>query len=120
MRSIRKNRFGGTGSKTKPLWTRTDRNNGRWAGTTTWKTGCGLSLSPDVSQPGSFHRSAKVKPFRSSLWKMPAPSDMLVLIQWHGRTMGVLLSRLAGVNVDQSTAEAIGNWHYWVAQGYCF
>ncbi len=51
---------------------------------------------------------------------MPAPSDMLVLIQWHGRTMGVLLSRLAGVNVDQSTAEAIGNWHYWVAQGYCF
>jgi len=47
-------------------------------------------------------------------------SDMLVLIRWHDRTMAVPLSQLAGVNVDESTAEAIGDWHYWVAQGYCF
>jgi hypothetical protein len=47
-------------------------------------------------------------------------SDMLVLIHWQGRTMGVPLSQLAGVNVDESTAEAIADWHYWVAQGYCF
>jgi len=45
---------------------------------------------------------------------------MLVLIHWQGRTMGVPLSQLAGVNVDESTAEAIADWHYWVAQGYCF
>jgi hypothetical protein len=45
---------------------------------------------------------------------------MLVLIRWHGRTTAVLLSQLAGVEVDESTAEAIGDWHYWVAQGYCF
>ncbi|MGH9449691.1 MAG: hypothetical protein ACRD11_04035, partial [Terriglobia bacterium] len=23
-------------------------------------------------------------------------------------------------DVDQSTSEAIADWHYWVAQGYCF
>ncbi len=47
-------------------------------------------------------------------------ADMLVLIRWQGRTMGVPLSQLAAVDVDESTAEAIGDWHYWVAQGYCF
>ena len=47
-------------------------------------------------------------------------ADMLVLIRWHGRTMAVPLSQLAGVEVDESTAEAIGDWRYWVAQGYCF
>ena len=47
-------------------------------------------------------------------------ADMLVLIRWQGRTMAVPLSQLAGVNVDQSTPEAIGDCHYWVAQGYCF
>jgi hypothetical protein len=46
-------------------------------------------------------------------------ADMLVLIRWQGRTMAVPLSQLAGVNVDQSTAEAIGDWHYWLAQGHC-
>jgi hypothetical protein len=47
-------------------------------------------------------------------------ADMLVLIRWQGRTMAVPLSQLATVNVDRSTDEAIGDWHYWVAQGYCF
>jgi Calcium binding len=47
-------------------------------------------------------------------------TDMLVLMRWQGRTMAVPLSQLAGVNVDESTAEAIADWHYWVAQGYCF
>jgi hypothetical protein len=28
--------------------------------------------------------------------------------------------QLVGVNVDPSTAEAIGDWHYWVAQRYSF
>jgi hypothetical protein len=47
-------------------------------------------------------------------------ADMLVLIHWHGRTMAVPLSQLVSVDSDQSSAEAIGDWHYWVAQGYCF
>ena len=47
-------------------------------------------------------------------------AEMLVLIRWQSRTMAVPLAQLAGVNVNESTAEAIADWHYWVAQGYCF
>ena len=47
-------------------------------------------------------------------------ADMLVLIHWQDRTMAVPLSQLAGVKVDSSTAEAIGDWHYWVVQRYSF
>jgi hypothetical protein len=47
-------------------------------------------------------------------------SEMLVLIRWQGRTMAVPLSQLVATDPDQSTAEAIGDWHYWLAQGYCF
>jgi hypothetical protein len=47
-------------------------------------------------------------------------ADMLVLIRWQDRTMAVPLSQLVAINPNQSTAEAIGDWHYWVAQGYCF
>ncbi len=47
-------------------------------------------------------------------------SDMLVLIPWHGRNMAVPLSQLAAIDPDESTEEAIGDWHYWVGQGYCF
>ena len=46
-------------------------------------------------------------------------ADMLVLIRWHGRTMVVPLSQLIAIDADDATAEAIGDWHYWVAQGYC-
>jgi hypothetical protein len=45
--------------------------------------------------------------------------DMLVLVRWQGRKMAVPLSQLTAVDPDESTAEAIGDWHYWVAQGYC-
>jgi Calcium binding len=47
-------------------------------------------------------------------------ADMLVLIRWQGRKLAVPLSQLASIDVDQSTADAIGDWHYWVAQGYLF
>ncbi len=45
--------------------------------------------------------------------------DMLVLIRRQGRNLAVPLSQLAAIDPDESTAEAIGDWHYWVAQGYC-
>ncbi len=45
--------------------------------------------------------------------------DMLVLIRWQGRTLAVPLSQLAGIDPDPSTAEAIADWQYWVAQGCC-
>jgi len=43
--------------------------------------------------------------------------DMLVQIRWQGRKMAVPLSQLAAIDADESTQEAIGDWHYWVAQG---
>ena len=47
-------------------------------------------------------------------------NDMLVLIRWQGRNLAVPLSQLAAIDADESTAEAIGDWHYWVTQGNCF
>jgi len=47
-------------------------------------------------------------------------SDMLVLIKWQGRTMAVPLSQLQAIKGNKTTNEAIADWHYWVAQGYCF
>jgi len=38
-----------------------------------------------------------------------------------GKTVEVApLSQVAHVDPDESTAEAIGDWHYWVARGYLF
>ena len=45
---------------------------------------------------------------------------MLVLIRWQSRNMTVPLSQLAAINAGESTVEAIGDWHYWLAQGYTF
>jgi hypothetical protein len=47
-------------------------------------------------------------------------TDMLVLITWYGRNVAVPLCQLTAIDADESTAEAIADWHYWVAQGYCF
>jgi hypothetical protein len=43
--------------------------------------------------------------------------DMLVQIRWQGRTMAIPLSQLEAVNPNESTEEAIADWHYWLAQG---
>jgi hypothetical protein len=43
--------------------------------------------------------------------------DMLVQIRWQNRKMAVPLSQLVAIDADESTAEAIGDWHYWIAQG---
>ena len=45
-------------------------------------------------------------------------NDMLVLIRWQGRNIAVPLSQLNPIDPDESTNEAIGDWHYWVSQGY--
>jgi hypothetical protein len=43
--------------------------------------------------------------------------DMLVQIRWQGRKMAIPLSQLEAIRADESTREAIGDWHYWLAQG---
>ena len=45
--------------------------------------------------------------------------DMLVLIRWQGRNMAIPLSQLIAIDANQPTSEAIEDWHYWIAQGYC-
>jgi len=53
-------------------------------------------------------------------------SDMLVLIRWQGRNLPVPLSQLVPIDANDSTLEAIGDWHYHrrlallVGARYCF
>ena len=47
-------------------------------------------------------------------------SDVLVLIRWQGRNVAVPLSQLLAIKGNDATNEAIADWHYWMAQGYCF
>ena len=67
---------------------------------------------------GQHRRSAREKPVEVLLMapEDACAGDMLVLIRWHDRNVAVPLSQLAAIN----TIEAIGDWHYWLAQGYCF
>jgi hypothetical protein len=44
--------------------------------------------------------------------------DMLVQIRWRGRKIAVPLSQLEAIDPDQLAKEALGDWHYWVSQGY--
>ncbi len=46
--------------------------------------------------------------------------EILVEIVWQGRTLGVPLAQLRGMGVNDETAEAIADCHYWRAQGRQF
>jgi Calcium binding len=44
--------------------------------------------------------------------------EMFVLTPWDRRTLAVPLSQLEAIAADESTRQAMEDWHYWVAQGY--
>lgn len=46
--------------------------------------------------------------------------DMFVMIRWEHGGLGVPLSQLAPTSAEPATKVAIGDWHYWVGQGYEF
>lgn len=46
--------------------------------------------------------------------------DMFVRIKWQTKTFCVPLRQLKGVKVDSDTKRALGDWSYWVSQGYRF
>lgn len=46
--------------------------------------------------------------------------EMMVEVEWGDDTIGIPLAQIKGINVDKKTAEAIADWHYWVAQGRQF
>ena len=45
-------------------------------------------------------------------------SEMFVMIEWMGRPLGVPLAQLAAVDTDETTEQAVGDWHYWLGRGY--
>ena len=99
-----------------------DRKNWSWGGIATSMTKSNSLFRPRASPPKivSPLRKGETVEVQRMAPEDACTADMLVLIRWQGRTMAVPLSQLAAVNPDESTAEAIGDWHYWVAQGYCF
>ena len=55
-------------------------------------------------------------------YKMASEDDcaheMFVQIKWSTRRLAVPLSQIEPLDADDKTREAIGDWHYWVSQGY--
>ena len=73
-----------------------------------------------VAKAVSPLRKGETVEVRSMAPEDACSSDMLALIRWQGRSMAVPLSQLLTIKGDEATNEAIADWHYWVAQGYCF
>jgi len=46
--------------------------------------------------------------------------EIFVLVQFAKRELAVPLIQLQPIDADESTTEAIEDWHYWVGQGYQF
>ena len=47
-------------------------------------------------------------------------SEMLLTVTWEKRTLAVPLAQLQPIQADKATQQAVGDWHYWVEQGYEF
>lgn len=47
-------------------------------------------------------------------------SEMFVWVRYSGDRLAVPLAQLESLSKDRETQEAIGDWHYWVAQEYEF
>jgi Calcium binding len=74
---------------------------------------CIVSLPTSPLRKGDSVEAAKMAPEDS------CSSDMLVMTRWNNRNFAVPLSQLKPLDVDESTTQAIEDWHYWIAQGYC-
>jgi hypothetical protein len=46
--------------------------------------------------------------------------EMFAIIRFIDRRLAVPLAQLQPIDADESTTEAVGDWHYWVGQGYQF
>src|SRR5271170_4204666 len=94
----------------------------RWDGTTTWKNICVFLSAPSVPP----HRA--ISPLRKGqevevVGLVPAEeceSEMFITVPWEKRTLAVPLAQLEAIQADKATQQALGDWHYWVEQGYEF
>lgn len=73
-----------------------------------------------TSVPTSPLRKGDTVEIRKMAPEGSCASDMLVMTRWKNRNIAVPLSQLKALDVDKSTNQAIEDWHYWVAHGYCF
>ena len=73
-----------------------------------------------ASVPTSPLRKGDAVEIRNMAPEKSCETDMLVMTRWQNRNIAVPLSQLKAIDVDESTTEAIEDWHYWIAQGYCF
>ena len=73
-----------------------------------------------ASLPTSPLRKGETVEIRKMAPEDSCASDMLVMTRGNSRNLAVPLSQLKAIGGDESTTQAIGDWHYWVAQGYCF
>jgi hypothetical protein len=73
-----------------------------------------------ASRPTSPLRKGDMVEIRKMTPEDSCTTDMLVITRWSNRNLAVPLSQLMPIGVEESTSQAIGDWHYWIAQGYCF
>ena len=73
-----------------------------------------------ASVPTSPLRKGESVEIRKMAPEGSCASDMLVMTRWKNRNIAVPLSQLKALDVDKSTNQAIEDWNYWVAHGYCF
>ena len=73
-----------------------------------------------ASVPTSPLRKGNMVEIRKMAPEDSCATDMLVMTRWSNRNLAVPLAQLKPIGVDESTRQAIEDWHYWIAQGYCF
>ena len=92
------------------------------AGTTTPRTRCSSPCMRNASLLYQPRRYAKGTRSKSERWrqKISCASDRLVVTRRENRNIAVPLSQVKAIGMDESTTQAIEDWHYWIAQGNCF
>jgi len=45
---------------------------------------------------------------------------MYVDISWNDKILTIPLVQIKPLDADEDSVEAIGDWHYWIKQGYTF
>ena len=73
-----------------------------------------------ASVPTSPLRKGESVEIRKMAPEDSCSADMLVMTRWSNRNLAVPLAQLKPIGVDESARQAIEDWHYWIAQGYCF
>jgi hypothetical protein len=103
----------------KPL-SRQARKSRQWAGFTYLKNRIRFPfeakrISTDVVSP--LRKGESVEVIRMAAEDSCA-RDIFLLVRWRGRKMAAPLSQLIPIHPGESTAEAIGDWQYWIGRGY--